>query len=366
MSKPKGEMTMNIKLSDNIRMFRKAQSLTQEQLAEALGVTVGAVYKWEAKLSTPDINLIIELADLFDTSVDVLLGYELKSNKQNATMIRLKELLHDRDKRGLAEADKALMRYPNCFDIVYQCAKLYGAFGLMWSDKELLQRCIELMERAVLLIGQNTDTQISELSIHNEIAEAYFSMGEAEKAIELLKSNNPCGINDALIGQAFASECNMPDEAIPYLSMALLNNIASFTRVVMGYCNVYFKKKEFAAAVDILQAALNFFEHLRKQDENSFLDKVSVCFYVCLAMAQIELDNMDTARKLLRIAKSMAEEFDHAPDYGAGNIRFVSMKLQATAFDDLGATAMDHILNSIKEFDSQTLSALWEEINHAG
>lgn len=39
---------MNIKLADNIRAFRKARSLTQEQLAEALGVTVGAVYKWEA------------------------------------------------------------------------------------------------------------------------------------------------------------------------------------------------------------------------------------------------------------------------------------------------------------------------------
>ena len=357
---------MNIKLSDNIRAFRKARSLTQEQLAEALGVTVGAVYKWEAKLSTPDINLIIELADLFDTSVDVLLGYEVKSNKQRATVTRLKELFHDKDKRGLTEADKALIRYPNCFDIVYQCAKLYGAFGLMSNDKELLQRCIELMERATLLIGQNTDAQISELSIHNDIAEAYFNMGEADKAIELLKSNNPCGINDALIGQSLASKCDPPDEAIPYLSRALLNNITSFTCVVVGYFNVYFNKQEFVAAIDILQAALNFFEHLRKQDENNFLDKVSVCFYICLAMTQIELGNMDAAKKSLCSAKTMAEKFDQAPNYEADSVRFVSMKLRATAFDDLGATALDCILNSIEEFNNKTLSALWEEINLAG
>ena len=42
---------MDIKLAENIRTFRKQLSLTQEQLAEVLGVTVGAVYKWEARLS---------------------------------------------------------------------------------------------------------------------------------------------------------------------------------------------------------------------------------------------------------------------------------------------------------------------------
>ena len=43
---------MTNKLAENIRAFRKARSLTQEQLAEVLGVTTGAVYKWEARLST--------------------------------------------------------------------------------------------------------------------------------------------------------------------------------------------------------------------------------------------------------------------------------------------------------------------------
>ena len=67
---------MEMKLAENIRAFRKERSLTQEQLAEVLGVTTGAVHKWEAKLSIPDLELIVEMADFFDTSVDVLLGYE--------------------------------------------------------------------------------------------------------------------------------------------------------------------------------------------------------------------------------------------------------------------------------------------------
>ena len=77
---------MKMMLAENIRSFRKARKLTQEQLAEVLGVTPGAVYKWEAGLSVPDIALIMEMADFFDTSVDTLLGYTMKDNRSDATV----------------------------------------------------------------------------------------------------------------------------------------------------------------------------------------------------------------------------------------------------------------------------------------
>lgn len=97
---------MEIKLAENIRAFRKQRSLTQEQLAEVLGVTVGAVYKWEAKLSQPELTMIMAMADFFDTSVDVLLGYEMKDNRLQASVERLKQYLHEKIKRGLRKRKK--------------------------------------------------------------------------------------------------------------------------------------------------------------------------------------------------------------------------------------------------------------------
>ncbi len=82
---------MEITLSDNIRKFRKEHRLTQEQLAEVMGVTTGAVHKWESGLSVPDISLIVELADFFNTSVDVLLGYKMKDNNIKSTIDRIDE-----------------------------------------------------------------------------------------------------------------------------------------------------------------------------------------------------------------------------------------------------------------------------------
>ena len=49
--------------------------LTQEQLAEVLGVSVGAVYKCESRSSLPELRLIMEMADFFDISVDALLPH---------------------------------------------------------------------------------------------------------------------------------------------------------------------------------------------------------------------------------------------------------------------------------------------------
>ena len=108
---------MKMTLAENIRRFRKERSLTQEQLSEALGVTAGAVYKWEAKLSIPDLDLILEMADFFDTSVDALLGYEMKDNRPEATVRRLQDYRRRKDWDGLAEAEKALKKYPHSFQI---------------------------------------------------------------------------------------------------------------------------------------------------------------------------------------------------------------------------------------------------------
>ena len=61
---------MKINLSDNIRYNRKARGVTQEQLAEVMDVSVGAIYKWESGQSVPELNKLVELADYFDMSVD--------------------------------------------------------------------------------------------------------------------------------------------------------------------------------------------------------------------------------------------------------------------------------------------------------
>ena len=60
-------------LGTRIADARKKKGMTQDQLAEAMGVSSQAVSKWENDISCPDITLLPQLADYFGTSVDDLL-----------------------------------------------------------------------------------------------------------------------------------------------------------------------------------------------------------------------------------------------------------------------------------------------------
>lgn len=63
-----------LKLKDTICFFRKQQGLTQEELAQKLGVTNQTVSKWESAQCCPDISLLPKLAAIFDKSIDELFG----------------------------------------------------------------------------------------------------------------------------------------------------------------------------------------------------------------------------------------------------------------------------------------------------
>lgn len=194
---------MQIRLAEKIRALRRQHRFTQEQLAESLGVTPGAVYKWEAGLSQPELAIIVELADLFDTSVDVLLGYEVKDNRRQTTAERLRRYRTEKDRAGLAEAEKALQKYPNDFEIVYRSAGLYRVFGIVEGDEALLRRALTLLDKARLLLPQNTDPQINETVLYAETAQTLLSLGEADKAVSLWKTHNAGGFYSHIIGDAF-------------------------------------------------------------------------------------------------------------------------------------------------------------------
>ena len=65
---------------DNLVQMRKLLQLTQEDIAEKLGVTRQSVAKWEAGESIPDLDKCKQLADIFGVSLDDLANYEPEEN----------------------------------------------------------------------------------------------------------------------------------------------------------------------------------------------------------------------------------------------------------------------------------------------
>ena len=63
-------------LPENLKKYRILKNLTQEDVAEYLGITPQSVSKWERGESYPDITFLPALANIFETSVDLLIGMD--------------------------------------------------------------------------------------------------------------------------------------------------------------------------------------------------------------------------------------------------------------------------------------------------
>ena len=70
-------------LEEQIKHYRKQAGLSQEKMAEKIGVSRQAITKWENGTGTPDIANLMAIADLFQISVDELLSNEKSEKKQS-------------------------------------------------------------------------------------------------------------------------------------------------------------------------------------------------------------------------------------------------------------------------------------------
>lgn len=73
---------MTIELANRLQKLRKEKGYSQEQLADLLGISRQAVSKWERGEASPDTDNLIELAKLYNMSIDVLLGFKEEEPKQ--------------------------------------------------------------------------------------------------------------------------------------------------------------------------------------------------------------------------------------------------------------------------------------------
>lgn len=72
-----------IKIGAFLKVLRKEKNLTQEQLAEQLGVSGRTVSRWETGNNMPDISLLVEIAEFYEVTIPELINGERKSETMN-------------------------------------------------------------------------------------------------------------------------------------------------------------------------------------------------------------------------------------------------------------------------------------------
>lgn len=104
-----------MKIGSKIKELRKQRGITQEQLADSIGVSFQAVSKWENNIALPDITLAPALASYFGVSMDVLFDFSLKEIEEKALAIA-KESWKYRStdwEKARKIIDEGLKKYPD-------------------------------------------------------------------------------------------------------------------------------------------------------------------------------------------------------------------------------------------------------------
>lgn len=152
---------MDYNLGEKLKFLRKKRDLTQEQLAELLGISFQAVSKWETNTSTPDISMFPILANFYGVTTDELLGVDITKRD-----MRIKEYYRESDELykswKLAEMvelhRKACAEFPGNLELRYSLAWTLGqAQNVIRTKKENLEEAIDICN---MIIANSSDIDL--------------------------------------------------------------------------------------------------------------------------------------------------------------------------------------------------------------
>lgn len=185
---------MNFQFPQILTNRRKELKLTQEQVAQFIGVSRSAVSKWEQGQSYPDIVLLPKLAMYFDLTIDELLGYEPQLTN-NAIERIYAELAKDFTEKPFDEVvtkiDSLITEYYSCYPFLVKLAQLYVNHHKL--SPEMLERAIELCQRVK---GNAEDIRLITEATALE-AMSYLMQQKPAQVLELLGENIPLQYGEA-------------------------------------------------------------------------------------------------------------------------------------------------------------------------
>lgn len=306
-----------MKINEVIRKYRKEQNLTQEQVANYLGVSAPAVNKWENGISYPDITILAPLARVLKTNVDTLLSFreELTDNEINQFIKEISSKISTEGYEKIYEkASAKIKEYPNCEKLILYVAQIMNGYLVMGlediddKDKEKYQKqIISWFEN----VAFSNDKELANMAIMS-LSQNYITNGEYDEAQKLLDQIPPVGY-DKRITQA----------------------------------NLYSHQ-------GLNEKAYEIYEGMIYQYSNSVISSLmQIITLLC------EQKDYDTALEYAQLGSTVAEYFDLGKYIGASSRLMIYLKLQDV---EKSIQALEETMDGINEMNFPVNSKLYRHM----
>ena len=179
-------------ISTVIREKRRELGMTQEQVAERLGVSAPAVNKWERGNTCPDIMILPALARLLETDVNTLLCFREELTDQEIAAA-CEEVVKEANENGIDAgsdlAEKKIREYPNCMKLMYSLNTTLEGLLILGRAEITEEECRRYEEkifaRYEFILDHAADERTRNSAAYMLVGR-YMRQGDCRRAEELL------------------------------------------------------------------------------------------------------------------------------------------------------------------------------------
>lgn len=299
-----------MEIGKKIKELRKRDHVTQDRLACALNLSYQAISKWENGTTSPDIKLLVPIANFFNVSVDDLLGRSgIESSKEIEIILKKVQVLNQKGNiyDSITLLREKLEIYPKSYKLMYELARnlIYimdekNLYNQEENGKEAIEICNLIMEEC-------TDKTILEKT-ENTLFFANLDVKNFKEA-ERLAMARPSIHSSKEIMLSFTYQGRKAGEHIQTLIMQLSHNL------IMNIPSLHFErnggsKYSNEEKAQIINKTINLINILI-DDENYLYVHVDLArLYKWLARIYSHLDKSKMYETLLK-SKYHANEFDN-------------------------------------------------------
>ncbi len=311
-----------LKLGENLKKFRSQRELTQEQLADILGVSAQAVSRWENGTTYPDITLLPAIASYFGVTLDELMGMDDFMSEEQ--LKALEEKLNENGSKGLIYENIQLLRdalktYPANYKLqlklINQLSFCQRKDGRDLSKEELNSHYREAVEIGNRILSRCTDADIINAAI-SELCYLYSWLGEKERAVEYaMKLPSMWNSRTVILGELYEGE-----QKRIHLQESLLAYISAVWCDIRNMADLEYKDEAMTTAerIAIIQKSLAILEIVFEDADylaDSWLVSASHRYIAAMAMLEgdheLALSSLEKAAEFAVISDTLPEKARH-------------------------------------------------------
>ncbi|WP_107571856.1 helix-turn-helix domain-containing protein [Clostridioides difficile] len=225
-----------LNIAKTLILKRKEKGITQDELANYIGVSKASVSKWETRQSYPDITFLPQLATYFNITVDELICYEPQMMKEDINKLYnklCKDFTAKPFDEVMIEIREIIKRYYSCFPLIFRMGLLIVNHYDIVDEKKRELLIDEALEIFIRIQETCNDIDICRQAKNME-ATCYILLNQPIQVIDLLQNSNFPMINESILlaqGQMMNGQI---DEARETFQLGAYQNLISLVQNLVG------------------------------------------------------------------------------------------------------------------------------------